>query len=148
MNQMSIWAALFSLTETTDIAEAIARMEADPTLAKKFADLTVGQDWAAVRPQMQTREDADRLLEIADEWCSFTKAEQKERLEEMKDLFCLSTETQSIKEALAHLDSNDEWDGFIDMVNDPEVFEQDGDEATKEGMLELVEVSFGANQMN
>ena len=63
MNQMSIWAALFSLTETTDIAEAIARMEADPTLAKKFADLTVGQDWAAVRPQMQTREDADRLLE-------------------------------------------------------------------------------------
>jgi chaperonin cofactor prefoldin len=148
MNQMSIWAALFSLTQTTDAAEAIAKMEADPKLVKQFANLTVGQDWATVRSQIETREDAERLLEIADEWCSFSKAEQKERLEEMKDLFCLSTETQSIKEALAHLDSNDEWDGFIDMVNDPEVFEQDGDEATKEGMLELLEVSFGANQMN
>lgn len=148
MNQMSIWAALFSLTQTTDAAEAIAKMEADPKLVKQFANLTVGQDWATVRSQIETREDAERLLEIADEWCSFSKAEQKERLEEMKDLFCLSTETQSIKDALAHLDSNDEWDGFIDMVNDPEVFEQDGDEATKEGMLELVEVSFGANQMN
>lgn len=148
MNQMSIWAALFSLTQTTDAAEAIAKMEADPKLVKQFANLTVGQDWATVRSQIETREDAERLLEIADEWCSFSKAEQKERLEEMKDLFCLSTETQSIKDALAHLDSNDEWDGFIDMVNDPEVFEQDGDEATKEGMLELLEVSFGANQMN
>jgi len=144
MTQMSIWAALYSLTQTTDMDEATKKLDASAELANEFSGLTAGQDSAQTRTQFTTREDADRMLEIAGEWCSFSDAEKAERIEEMQELFCFSTETKTIAEAIAHLDSSDEWEDFIDMVNDPEVFEQDGDAATKEGMLELVEVSFGA----
>lgn len=145
MKQMSIWAALYSLTQTTDMEDAAEQLDASPDMAAEFARLTSGQEWAQLRSEMKNREDAGRMLEIAEEWCSFSDAEKAERREEMQELFCFSTETKTIAEAIAHLDSNDEWEDFIDMVNDPEVFEQDGDAATKEGMLELVEVSFGAD---
>lgn len=147
MKKMSMWAALYSLTQTTDIAEAIARVDADPEMAKKFGALTSGHPWEQLRPQLETREDAERMMEIAEEWCSFSAKEQAERSEEMQELFCFSTDTKTLAEAIAHLDSSDEWEDFIDMINDPEVFEQDGVPATKEGMLELVEVSFGAEAL-
>lgn len=147
MTQMSIWTAVYSLTQTTDMDEAAGQLDASPELANEFSSLTAGQDWAQTRSQMVTREDADRMLEIAEEWCSFPDSEKTERLEEMEELFCFSTDTKTIADAIAHLDSNDEWEDFIDMVNDPEVFEQEGDPATKEGMLELVEVSFGADAL-
>ncbi len=147
MKQMSIWAALYSLTQTTDMDEAAGQLDTSAEKADEFARLTSGQAWSQVRSEMKNREDAGRMLEIAEEWCSFSDAEKAERKEEMQELFCFSTDTKTIAEAIAHLDSNDEWEDFIDMVNDPEVFEQDGDAATKEGMLELVEVSFGADAL-
>lgn len=147
MKQMSTWAAVYSLTQTTDMTEAAGQLDASPELAERFSGLTAGQDWAQARPHMTTREDADRMLEIAEEWCSFPDREKAERLEELQELFCFSTDTKSIADAIAHLDSSDEWEDFIDMINDPEIFEQDGVPATKEGMLELVEVSFGADAL-
>ena len=143
MDKMSKWVALYSLTRTTDLKQAISMMENDPVLRGKLDKQINASDWTHLASQLKNPEQADRLLEIAEEWCSFSKAEQKERLEEMQDLFCLSTDTKTVAEAIAHLDATDEWEDFIAMINDPEVFEQDGEPTSKEALLELVEVSFG-----
>lgn len=147
MKQLSIWAAVYSLTQTTAMDEAAGQMDSNTEKADEFTRLTSGQTWSEVRSDMVNREDADRMLEIAEEWCSFPDSERAERQEEMEELFCFSTETKTIADAISHLDSNDEWEDFIDMINDPEIFEQDGVPATKEGMLELVEVSFGTDAL-
>jgi hypothetical protein len=143
MNKMSKWAALYNLTRTTDMEEAISMVEKDPVLRGKLDRQINASDWTHLGSQLDNPERANRLLEIAEEWCSFSKAEQKERLDEMQDLFCLSTDTKTVAEAIAHLDAADEWEDFIAMLNDPDVFEQDGDPTSKEAMLELVEVAFG-----
>lgn len=144
MNKMSKWVALYSLTQTTDIQAAIAMVESDQAMRCELDKLVSKDDWAALLDMVKTDIDqAERLLEIAEEWCGFSAEEREERMEEMRELFCFSTDTKTVAEAIAHLDDNDEWDDFIDMVNDPEVFEQDGEPATKESLLELVSVAFG-----
>ncbi|MCJ7556687.1 MAG: hypothetical protein MUP90_07210 [Gammaproteobacteria bacterium] len=147
MNKMSKWAALYSLTQTTEIEAAIGMMEQDQALRGKLDKLISVDDWMHLGSQVKNPDQANRLLEIAEEWCSFSDEEREERLEEMQELFCLSTETKTVAEAIAHLDQNDEWDDFIDMVNDPEVFEQDGEPASKESLLELVSVAFGMDAL-
>jgi Cft2 family RNA processing exonuclease len=143
MNKTSIWVALYNVTQTTSIDTALSMIEQNPGLRAKLDKLAGAKAWNTLKGQRDNREQANRLLEIAQEWSGFSKAEQKERLDEISELFCYSTETTTVAEAIAHLDSHDEWDDFIDMINDPEVFEQDGEPTNKEDMLELVEVAFG-----
>jgi len=144
MDKMSKWVALYSLTRNTDIDAAITMVESDPVLRAKLESLVGADNWAGFRSQIKKdRDQAEKLLEIADEWCSFSDEEREERIEEMRELFCFSTDTRTVAEAIAHLDKNHEWEDFIGMVNDPEVFEQDGEPASKESLLELVEVAFG-----
>lgn len=143
MDKMSKWVALYSLTQTTDIEAAIAKVDSDPALRGELDKLVSTDDWTRLLGTVKKDiGQAERLLEIAEEWGSFSAKERKERREEMRELFCFSTDTKTVAEAIAHLDDNDEWDDFIDMVNDPEVFEQDGEPASKPSLLELVSVAF------
>jgi hypothetical protein len=143
MNHMSKWVALHSLTRSTSLEEAIALVDEDPVLEDKLNMLISAECFASLRDHQGNPERADRLLEIAEEWCSFSRSEQQERLEEMRKLFCYSTDTEEVADAIAQLDAEDQWEDFIDMINDPEVFEQDGEPTTRQEMLELVEVAFG-----
>ena len=143
MDKISKWVALYSLTQTADIEAAIAKVDSDPALRGELDKLVSTDDWTRLLGTVKKDiGQAERLLEIAEEWASFSAKERKERREEMRELFCFSTDTKTVAEAIAHLDDNDEWDDFIDMVNDPEVFEQDGEPASKTSLLELVSVAF------